>query len=172
MIEIRRIASDDWRQWRVMRLQALGEAPYAFATLLKEWQRDGDVEQRWRARLDDVELNLIAYLDQQPAGMVSGSITADELELISMWVAPFARGRAVGDVLIEAVIEYAEAVHRPDIRLSVMVGNGHAIALYERHGFVDVGENTRDVASGGRAERWMVHRHEVRAASQNPDRDA
>jgi ribosomal protein S18 acetylase RimI-like enzyme len=168
MIEVRRVYAGDWRQWREMRLQALKDAPYAFATLLEQWQGDGDLEQRWRARLDDVELNLIAYLDQEPAGMVSGSISTEELELISMWVAPFARGRAVGDALIEAVIDYAGTVDPSDIRLSVMVGNDRAIALYGRHGFVDAGENTRDVGPGERAESWMVRRNVSASRESEP----
>ncbi|MHB8177165.1 MAG: GNAT family N-acetyltransferase [Vulcanimicrobiaceae bacterium] len=49
---------------------------------------------------------MVAELGGVPAGMVSAT-SPDRLgtaELISMWVAPFARGRGVGDRLVDAVI--------------------------------------------------------------------
>jgi ribosomal protein S18 acetylase RimI-like enzyme len=169
--EIRRIAGDDWRLWRQLRLEALSEAPYAFSSSLADWQGNGDREQRWRDRLDDVEYNLVAYLDGVPAGMVSGVCSPEgQPELISMWVAPFARGRGVGDALVEAVIRHAAADNSGDpsgssgnrsrnpseVVLSVMAGNDHAIAMYMRHGFVDAGEDTREAAPGERNERRMM----------------
>jgi ribosomal protein S18 acetylase RimI-like enzyme len=158
---IRRVAADDWRLWRELRLEALGEAPYAFSSSLADWQGEGDIEQRWRDRLEDVECNLVAYLDGDPAGMVSGVCSPEgPLELISMWVAPFARGRGVGDALVEAVIGHAgtgnSSGSSSGVVLSVMAGNDHAIAMYMRHGFVDVGEDTREAALTGRSERRMM----------------
>lgn len=160
MTDVRRIASDDWRQWRGLRLKALSEAPDAFSTSLTDWQGEGDREERWRARLEDVALNLVAYADDEQAGMVRGAVSDDQLELISMWVAPFATGRGIGDALVDALIGYAESIHSSSVLLSVMVGNDHAIRMYRRHGFVDVGEDTRDGATGS-AERRLMRRHDA-----------
>jgi ribosomal protein S18 acetylase RimI-like enzyme len=78
----------------------------------------------------------------EPAGMVSAIALGDDgaIELISMWVAPFARGHGVGDAAVSCVLAFAETVRggRPVV-LSVKTLNGPAIALYRRHGFVDVG---------------------------------
>lgn len=139
-----------------MRLRALEEAPYAFGSTLADWQGDGDTEQRWRERLSSVALSVIADLDEKPAGMVSTVTDDAAAELISMWVAPFARGRGVGDALVEVVIQWAAGARRTIVRLSVMDGNDHASALYHRHGFVDAGPNEDDVGPGEPAERWMI----------------
>jgi GNAT superfamily N-acetyltransferase len=138
MLRMRELGPDDWRDWRELRLQALADAPFAFRSTLASWQDAG--EERWRGRLTAVAYNLIAEVSGRPAGMASGSLEGDEPpELISMWVAPFARGTGVGTALIEAVARWAAAVRPGELRLQVIDGNEHAIRLYERSGFVDRG---------------------------------
>jgi len=151
------IGADDWPLWRNLRLEALGEAPYAFSSTLADWQGEGDTEQRWRARLTAVPLNLLVYLNGKAAGMVSAT-TADQartIELISMWVSPFARGQSVGDSLVAAVIAWARVQGAANIALAVVATNAHAISLYRRHGFVDAGA-IDCTGSGILSERQMV----------------
>lgn len=126
---------DDWRVWKELRLQALAEAPHAFSSTLAEWQDAG--EGRWRERLCSVPFNAIALLDGKPAGMVSGTALDDRASttLISMWVAPFARGAGIGDALVLSVLEWAAAHGARHVELDVMAANAHAIALYHRQGF-------------------------------------
>jgi GNAT superfamily N-acetyltransferase len=133
MIEITSLSPDDWERWRDMRLRALAEAPYAFCSSLSEWQDAG--EQSWRDRLSEVSLNLIAQFDHDDAGMVSGMAFKDEVELLSMWVSPFARGRGVGDALIAAIVGWTVSERKPRLVLRVLDGNGRAESLYARHGF-------------------------------------
>jgi ribosomal protein S18 acetylase RimI-like enzyme len=147
--KLRALGTEDWPQWREMRLAALFEAPYAFDSTLAEWQGDGDTAERWRDRLANVPFNVIADLDSVPAGMVSAT-AADEtgaIELISMWVAPFARGSGVGDSLIAAVTKWAKEQGAARILLDVMKTNEHAIKLYKRHGFVDLDTGQCDLAA-------------------------
>jgi len=155
MITIRQVGAEDWRAWRDLRLNALRDAPEAFKTKLAEWQGEGDLEQRWRDRLSAVSFNVIADLDQKPAGMVSAVRQSDEVELISMWVAPSARGNGVGDALVEAVLGWP-VIKRPGrVVLCVMENNDHAAALYRRHGFVDAG-GYEEVSAGDCIERRMI----------------
>lgn len=139
------IGPEDWRRWRALRLAALAEAPEAFGSTLAEWSRAGDVESRWRDRLGGVALNLVASRSGVDVGMVSATAPlASEVELISMWVAPEARGQGVGDALVDAVVGWAVAQGVSRVALSVRNGNEAAIALYRRHGFVDDGPSDAD----------------------------
>ena len=148
MTGLRRIGADDWRLWRDVRLRALAEAPHAFGSTLAQWQGE-DLEPRWRARLDGVPLNVVAFGEGgSPVGQVSGSVLDGDdgrVELISMWVAPEVRGRGVGEALIAEVVRWAGARGAPAIVLSVKVGNDPAASLYRRMGF----ERTDEPADEG-----------------------
>jgi ribosomal protein S18 acetylase RimI-like enzyme len=143
VIEIRELTPEDWPQWRELRIAALAEAPYAFGSTLADWQGEGDREERWRGRLEiPGSRNLLALLDGTPAGQASG-IPGEQpgtAELISLWVAPAARGRQVADRLIESVTEWAGATGAEALHLAVVPENTHALGLYRRHGFQDTGE--------------------------------
>jgi ribosomal protein S18 acetylase RimI-like enzyme len=144
---------DGWRRWRALRRAALAEAPDAFSSTLAEWTGAGDTEARWRDRLTAVPLNVMASIGRRPVGMVSAMAPADdEVELISMWVAPHGRGRGIGDALIEAVVRWAAEQGASRVALAVREHNGPAIALYRRNGFADDGPSHWDPAS----ERRMV----------------
>jgi ribosomal protein S18 acetylase RimI-like enzyme len=66
---------------------------------------------------------------------------SDEVELISMWVAPEARKIGVATALIEAIAEWALAEGAARVALDVRDDNMIAIALYRACGFVDVGRS-------------------------------
>jgi ribosomal protein S18 acetylase RimI-like enzyme len=146
-IRVRRIGLDDWPLWRKLRLQALEEAPYAFSSRLADWQGQGDTETRWRGRVSDVPLNIVAEWQETAAGMASGTAPNPDgsVELISMWVAPFARGRGVGDALVNAVIEWAREQQASRVALGVLEGNKRAVAFYRRHGFIPVSARAETV---------------------------
>jgi ribosomal protein S18 acetylase RimI-like enzyme len=143
VVELRVLTADDWTIWRELRLAALAEAPDAFGSRLADWQREGDREERWRARLNiPGSHNVVAVVDGQPAGMASGVPTADDgvVELISMWVSPPARGRGIGDLLVRAVEQWARDIGAQVVRLAVASDNQPASALYQRNGFSHTGE--------------------------------
>ncbi|MGC9154421.1 MAG: GNAT family N-acetyltransferase [Ferrimicrobium sp.] len=140
-ISISILTETDWQLWRSLRLQALADAPYAFGSTLEQWSGKSDQESRWRDRLRNSALALVCLFDHQPAGMVATTTpTAGETELVSLWVSPEFRGRGVGDRLIGEVLRWASERDLAQVRLYVREMNRAAIALYERHGFVDTGE--------------------------------
>jgi ribosomal protein S18 acetylase RimI-like enzyme len=147
MIDILVIQPDDWQLWRALRRQALAESPAAFGSTLADWSGAGDKELRWRGRLHQVALNLVLTLDGEPVGMVSATAArkAADVELISLWVAPGARGRGVGDEAVRRVLAWARTEH-PGSRLvlSVKRSNRPASLLYQRHGFIDAGPSPDD----------------------------
>ncbi|MEU6155746.1 GNAT family N-acetyltransferase [Actinosynnema sp. NPDC047251] len=127
MLEV--IGEDEWARWRALRLAALLDAPAAFTSTHAEWV--GAPEARWRRRVAATH-NLVAVLDGADVGMVSAA-DGDEVDLLSLWVAPAARGRGVGDALVDGVVRWAGT---RAVRLEVAAGNARARALYLRHGFV------------------------------------
>jgi ribosomal protein S18 acetylase RimI-like enzyme len=158
--DLRELGPDDWQAWRELRLRALAEAPYAFGSTLVDWQGAGDAEHRWRDRLASVPLNLLAQVADRPAGMVSATAPDDDasVELISMWVAPEARGRGVGDALVGAVLRWAGEQGAGRVTLWVAEGNDAAVGLYRRHGFAASGRTQPMDEHGSRHERQMVRR--------------
>ncbi len=154
---LRVLVVDDWPVWRELRLAALADAPHAFGSALADWQGDGDTQRRWRARLETVAVNIVAELDGQPAGMIGGDRTgSDTVELISLWVAPAARGRGVGDLLVAAVVERAERAGADRAVLRVYESNHHAVLLYQRSGFTRT-----SVAAAGQSDdrpEWVMER--------------
>src|SRR5262249_55519126 len=141
--EVQQLGADDWRLWRQLRLAALTESAAAFSSTLAEWSGPGDTEERWRARFSNVPFNVVLRLDGVPAGMVGACVGADDtVELISMWVAPFARGQGVSDAAVRAILGWAS---QRGVVLSVKADNKPAVALYRRHGFVDAGQSPDDV---------------------------
>ncbi len=159
VLALRELSPDDWAIWRRLRLAALAEAPHAFAARLADWQEENDVEERWRRRLSiPGSFNVVAMLDDQPVGMASGVPTADDsmIELISMWVAPAARGRGVGDALVDDVEQRGTAMGVRTLRLCVAGGNRAASELYQRKGFRFTGERGDLMPDGAGRERVMA----------------
>ena len=69
-------------------------------------------------------------------------------------VAPFARGRGIGDSLVAAVIQWARQRQAGRVSLAVVKRNVQAVALYLRHGFSDA--SAIDCTGSGVSERQMV----------------
>ncbi len=152
------LTAQDWPIWRELRLTALTEAPQAFGSRLADWTGDNDVEERWRGRLSIAgSHNVVALVRDRAAGMASGVPTSEDgvVELISMWVAPHARGAGVGDALVSEVSRWARSVDALVLRLSVAEDNAPAVHLYERHGFRFTSEVNDPMADRVRRERVM-----------------
>ncbi len=137
MVLVRETVTADWQAWRDIRLLALRDAPDAFSSTYAEQIRLG--ADHWRQRVAGCGL----FLDwtpevsrAEPAGMAGGYQAAPgTVELISMFVRPQARGRGVGEVLIDAVIGWARERDATSVHLWVTETNKHGRLLYERRGF-------------------------------------
>jgi ribosomal protein S18 acetylase RimI-like enzyme len=153
--EIVSIGPEEWEEFRAVRLASLADAPEAFGSRHDDWV--DAPEDRWRARLHDVPLTLVARVDGAPVGVACGMpVGVDEVELISMWVAPSARGGGLVERLVAGVVAWARERDRTTY-LMVREGNHRAIEAYARAGFVDRGvpEGWPDDAP---RERRMDHR--------------
>ena len=136
-MDVTRIGPAEWERFRTVRLASLSESPAAFGARYADWV-DAPAE-RWESRLTQVPLTLLAQEGTTVVGVVSGYPVEEKwVELISMWVAPSARGRGVAQQLIDAVTKWAADQGRSTF-LMVLRDNAPARRAYERAGFVDKG---------------------------------
>lgn len=139
MIEIRRAVEADWQQSRAIRLQALQQAPMAFAST---YEREiAFPEGIWRQRINE-SAQFLAVDDGAVIGTATGFVEAGRprsVILVAMFVSPPTRGRGVGEQLVRAVVDQARADGAAEVRLHVVETNLHAARLYARCGFVRTG---------------------------------
>jgi GNAT superfamily N-acetyltransferase len=141
-VELRVLTPDEWETWRVIRLEALAEAPYAFGSRHADWVQAP--EDRWRDRLGLAgSHNLVAFMGSTPVGMATGVPDGEAVELISMYVGEPARGTGVADALVGGIEDWARARGSARLCLNVRMANTAARRLYERHGLVVTGEAER-----------------------------
>ncbi len=75
-------------------------------------------------------------------GFVLARLAADEAEILTIAVEPSARGKGVGRALLAENLRQAGRAGARTMFLEVDQENASALALYERLGFVKVGERT------------------------------
>ena len=146
-MKIEQLTSDEAERLRAIRLRSLRDAPRAFASTFE--QTAAQPPESWRQQLRDLA-TFVAVSEGQDVGIVRGAAPGvvpgappDLAMLISMWVAPEARGKGVGGALVDAVIDWARAQGLTRVRLEVVDDNAPAIALYARKGFVQTGPSVR-----------------------------
>jgi ribosomal protein S18 acetylase RimI-like enzyme len=138
VIEVRRMRPEEWRELRELRLESLQDSPTAFWRRYDEDLATTDAE--WRERAE-APCFAAVEADRFVGMAVGGGGDEDErlAELYAMYVTPAARGRGVGEALVNAVVEWARAAGYARVRLMVNVDNDSAFRLYERCGFRDTG---------------------------------
>ena len=73
-------------------------------------------------------------------GFVLSRLAADEAEILTIAVEGASRGRGVGRALLDEALRQASNAGAKAMFLEVGKDNAPALALYERFGFVKVGE--------------------------------
>ena len=153
---VRLLTPEDWRTYREIRLAMLRESPGAFGSRYAHAVTFD--ESTWRGRLTSCDHHL-AELDGDPVGAAGLHLEKGLVvqgDLIGMWVRPQARGRSVGALLVQAVLDRAALLGCDRVRLDVVDGNAPARRLYERMGFVATGVVTAYENVPGGTESEMV----------------
>ena len=92
----------------------------------------------------------VAIEENKAVGYMGMWILADEGHITNVAVGKNCRGKGIGSALVKDFIRMAEEKDLAFLTLEVRVSNKNAIALYEKHGFLEVGrrkkyyENTED----------------------------
>ncbi len=141
---IERMDPEGWERVRAVRLRALHDAPDAFARTFSE--EEMHPPEFWRERLASPDAaTFLATIGNADVGIVAGAPFLERdgaAGLFGMWVAPAARGRGVGNRLVDAVVDWARAAGYARVVLDVGNTNVRAIRLYERKGFKPTGRTS------------------------------
>jgi RimJ/RimL family protein N-acetyltransferase len=126
--------------FKTVRLRALLDTPTAFgSTHAKEVQlSDADWLQRAAQWNGDRSMGYLAFDGENPCGIAAGFLDSGDpkkANLISMWVAPSYRGRGVGRLLVNGVLDWAGSRGAEVLSLMVTSNNDGAMRFYERLGF-------------------------------------
>jgi ribosomal protein S18 acetylase RimI-like enzyme len=153
-IAIRPVRADEWRRWREVRLRMLRDDADFFSTRYDDMVREPD--STWRdwvagAATGAEKTLFVAEEGDRWLGVVGAFARVDpqEVQLISMWVDPAARGRGIAQRLIRAVAGWTLGRGSSRVVLFVQEANAPAQALYERAGFRPTGDRTP--GGGGRS---------------------
>jgi ribosomal protein S18 acetylase RimI-like enzyme len=136
---IERLRRGDGARLRAIRLRALADAPDAFGSTLAE--SEGRSLAEWETPIEALP-TFVWREGGADLAMVRGAphdSDPDAGYLISMWVAPEARGRGVADALVGEVVAWARGRGLRRLVLDVGEHNVPARRLYERQGFVGTG---------------------------------
>ncbi|GAA2971654.1 GNAT family N-acetyltransferase [Actinokineospora diospyrosa] len=133
---IRRASPADWSAIRATRLAALTEAPYAFASnLARETPYDDDHWRDWPRR----HAIFLAFTDDEEPVAIAAGIPGDQVEMISVWIAPAARATALATEMVETVVAWAKAEGATAVNAWVVGNNPRARRFYDRLGFTPNG---------------------------------
>jgi GNAT superfamily N-acetyltransferase len=148
-LTIRRVRRDEGDALRAIRLAALKESPFAFASTYEGEAARTDDEWTARARLGAEGVHRVTFfasVNDRIVGLVGGLRPQADgfvVDLVSMWTAPEVRRAGVGRALVGAVLDWAREISAPTVGLWVTDGNVAAHRLYESIGLCETGESQR-----------------------------
>jgi GNAT superfamily N-acetyltransferase len=148
-MQILRLQAEDWRVYRELRLQALVDAPDGASPSAADEERLGEAD--WRGRLTR-GVHLVALDNGLPAGVASGQLDGQGVEIAMLWVDPRARGSGVADDLLAKVVAWARNQGRRRVRAWLAEDNEAGDRLVSRNGFLATGKTRK---AGGGTEREL-----------------
>lgn len=169
-IAVRRITSEDWREVKALRLQALADAAAPMAFLDTVEHAAAQPDRLWQERAanaagDAAAAQFVAIADD---GTWTGTVTVlphreqhDAGLVVGVYVADAHRGAGVIDALFDAAAIWSRDRGLRALVLEVHVDNERAQAVYRRRGFVRIGE----IETSGFGREWVMRRELVDAGS-------
>ncbi|MEO3873829.1 GNAT family N-acetyltransferase [Nonomuraea sp. B12E4] len=138
-IVISHLEPDEGERLREIRLRALQDSPDSFGSsygLEVEFASD-----KWAERLKNQDSRWwVAASGGSDVGLVCMRLEEGGAHLLSMWVAPEARGRGLGSRLVAEAVAWARDVGAEEIGLWAVDRNHAARGLYAAAGFVPSGK--------------------------------
>lgn len=151
-VTVAQVGEEDWESYRDLRLEMLLDAPEAF------WSQHSELvdrtEEQWRQAAGGMPSLQARGTDGTPLGTLTVAPRAPvpgsqddptyrpgDVLVLAVYVRPTARGRGVGDLLLQAAEHLAvEQFDAQRLLLHVSELNEPALALYARHGYRPTGQ--------------------------------
>jgi predicted GNAT family N-acyltransferase len=95
---------------------------------------------------EDSSLHFLASLDGEPVGTARWRFTANGVKMERFAVLEEARGQGVGQALVAAVLADIEAMPEAKGKMKYLHAQLHAMPLYAKFGFQQVGEQFEECA--------------------------
>jgi predicted GNAT family N-acyltransferase len=95
---------------------------------------------------EDSSLHFLASLDGQPVGTARWRFTANGVKMERFAVLEQARGKGVGQALVAAVLADIDALPEATGKMKYLHAQLHAMPLYAKFGFQQVGEQFEECA--------------------------
>jgi len=108
------------------------------------------------AALKDLLVGPGVFVFAAPSGFVLARAAANEAEILTLAVAPSARGRGLGRALMQAAASHAARLGAANLFLEVGADNPAALALYNGLGFARVGARKGYYESGSQGDALVL----------------
>ena len=151
MIEIKKLASSRWKDYRALRLEALKNDPIAFGSSYNEEIKLSNNE--WKRRIKN---SLFALLNDKPIGTIvyifeNKTKTKHIANIYGVYVKKEYRGQGVGKKLVESAISLIKKNKNIiKINLNVNPKQKAAVKLYKKYGFKTIGVLKKDLYVNGK----------------------
>ncbi len=96
-------------------------------------------------------LGLMAYDAETPAGFLIYAYGGDQADIVTFGVVPEYRGKGFSDALLNGSFAFLKIRNIDRVFLEVAVDNPHAISLYRRTGFEQIGKRPQYYRRGNEA---------------------
>lgn len=146
-MRIRQIKPNEVSLYKELRLRALADAPDAFGQSLAEVS--AQPQEQWVSTVEAFakgcrKVAFFALEARRGVGLVFAFVDKERQHIghvCALWVDPSARGKGVGQGLLDAVKAWARKTGLNELELWVTQGNSCAARLYEKAGFCKTGRN-------------------------------
>lgn len=140
-VKVIELQPDQWTRLRDLRLAALAESPENLSGKLEEEQNF--TEEQWREGFKKLTY-LVASIDGVDVGMINVENLKGDFGatcwLGGLWLNPKYRGQGVARALFDYMDSVAKEKDWVVQGLGVMETNSNAITVFEKFGFVQMGE--------------------------------
>lgn len=141
LVHVEEISNDQWERLRAIRISSLASDPQAFGAIASD--EDRLAEEIWRERLSKEDY-IVGSVSGCDVGIMSIEVLAGDFGATcwigGCWINPETRGQGVFRAMFDYVDSHAATRNWTVQGLGVWQDNLAAIAVYEKLGFVAMGE--------------------------------